>query len=167
MKLRIPILAIISSMILGCAGLQPAPESELTFERVVDAPGFTKDQLFEASKVWIAQNFRSAKAVLEYENKAEGKIIGNGIINYPCDGIECLGKSDWSAHFTMQVDIKDQKFKLAFSNLRISWPPKYPNAGFEGSVRSQGDLDSIKPALLKFGDQMAASMRKTKSGANW
>jgi hypothetical protein len=160
-----------SILLSGCAGLAPVSETDLTFDRVVDAPGFTKDQIFEASKIWIAQNFRSAKAVLEYENKQDGKIIGNGSIKYPCSGVDCLGKGDWNALFTMQVDTKDQKFKMTFTNLRVSWPPSYSfgsiQSGHEGQIRTQGDLDAIKPALLKFGDQILESLKKSKTTTSW
>ena len=162
------ILAFVGIFVSGCAGLEgleEAPESERTFERIVEVPGASKDRIFESTKVWIAQNFTSAKAVLEYENKTEGRIVGNGVINYPCsDGMECLGKGDWKVKFTMQVDIKEQKFKLTFSNLVLSAPPTYTTtfvlSGFERPVWQKGDLNSIKPALLKFGDRLATSIQK-------
>lgn len=165
-------LVCVLAVLTGCAGLEEAPESEKTFERIVEVPGATKDRIFESTKIWIAQNFRSAKAVLEYENKAEGRIIGNGAINYPCSGMECLAKGDWKVMFTMQVDIKEQKFKQTFSNLVLSIPPKYDGiygvkAGSEIAVWQKGDLNSIRPALLKFGDQLAASIQNTKARENW
>jgi len=54
---------------VGCAGLQPIADADRTFERIVEAPGYSKKQIFNGTKIWIAENFRSAKAVLEYENK--------------------------------------------------------------------------------------------------
>ena len=171
------VLAFVGVFVSGCAGLEEAPESERTFERIMEAPGASKDRIFESTKIWIAQNFRSAKAVLEYENKPEGRIIGNGAIDYPCAGMECLGKGSWKVQFTMQVDIKEQKFKLTFSNLTLSVPPTYNSAfyssafgvqsGFERPVWQKGDLNSIRPALLKFGDQLVASIQNTKARENW
>jgi hypothetical protein len=164
-------LAILSGC-TGLAGLEEAPESEKTFERIVDAPGFSKDKIFESTKIWVAQNFRSAKAVMEYENKEAGRIIGNGVIDYPCSGMECLGKSNWKVLFTMQVDIKEQKFKLTFTNLVLSVPPTYNGtfgvqSGFERPVWQKGDFNSIRPVLLKFGDRLAASIQNTKARENW
>ena len=82
------IFGIIFLFLTGCAGLQPITDSDRTFERVVEAPGYSKEQIFNGTKIWIAENFKSAKAVLEYENKDTGTIIGNGIISYPCSGLE-------------------------------------------------------------------------------
>lgn len=166
------IFTIIPLLTSGCAGLQPIADSERTFERVVEAPGHTKEQIFNGTKIWIAENFKSAKAVLEFENKEDGTLIGNGIIPYPCSGLECVAKSDWKAPFTMRVDIKDQKFRLTFSNLNLSWPASY-NSTFgaqpahDGPIASQSDLDAIKPELLKLGDQLLLSLGKEKNKSNW
>jgi hypothetical protein len=163
---------MIPLFLVGCAGLQPIADVDHTFERIVEAPGYSKEQIFNGTKIWIAENFRSAKAVLEYENKDAGMLIGNGIIPYPCSGLECIAKVNWKVPFTMRVDIKDQKFRLTFSNLRLSWPSSYNRTygaqpGYDGPIRTQGDLDTIKPELLKFGDQLLASFRKNKGKSDW
>jgi len=166
------ILIMIVVFLTGCAGLQPIADADRTFERIVEAPGYSKEQIFNGTKIWIAENFKSAKAVLEYENKDAGTIIGNGIISYPCSGLDCIAKADWKVPFTMRVDIKDQKFRLTFSNLHLSWPPSYnrtfgAQAGHDGPISTQSDLDAVKPELLKFGDQILASLGKEKSKKDW
>jgi len=69
------ILIMIFVFLAGCAGLQPIADADRTFERIVEAPGYSKEQIFNGTKIWIAENFKSAKAVLEYENKDAGTII--------------------------------------------------------------------------------------------
>lgn len=167
-----PIFVIATSLLLGCAIPQPITEADRTFERVVEAPGYSKDQIFEATKIWIAENFRSAKAVLEYENKEAGTIIGNGAVRYPCSGMECIGKGNWKVLFTMRTDMKDNKFRLTFSNIQLSWPPSYSSTfgaqpGYTGPVNSRNDLEKIRPELLKFGDQVRSSIGKAKTTTNW
>ena len=166
------ILIMIVVSFTGCAGLQPIADADRTFERIVEAPSYSKEQIFNGTKIWIAENFKSAKAVLEYENKDAGTIIGNGIISYPCRGLDCIAKARWKVPFTMRVDIKDQKFRLTFSNLHLSWPPSYnrtfgAQAGHDGPISTQSDLDAVKPELLKFGDQILASLGKEKSKKDW
>lgn len=173
-----PIFGIIFfSALIGCtgpylAGYEPIPESERTFERIVEAPGYSKDQIFTNTKIWIAETFKSSKAVLEYENKEDGVIIGNGITSYPCSGMDCIAKGNWKVPFTMRVDIKDQKFRVTFINLRISKAPSYDaytgvSPGFDSPVTIRGYMDAIKPKLLEFGDQLLASFGKEKSKSNW
>jgi hypothetical protein len=150
----------------------PLTDEEKTVVQVFETPDYTKDQVFTASRMWIAEHFKSAKAVIEYENKDEGTIIGNGIIHYPCGGaFECLMKSDWNVPFTMKVESKDGKFRLTFTNIHLAWPAAYRSgistsaADFE--IRERRDLDKIKPELLKFGDEIVANMGKLKSSSDW
>ena len=158
-------------MLFSCAGMQPIAEADKNFERVVEVPGYSKDQIYVATKIWIAENFKSAKSVIELDSKDDGIIIGNGIISYPCSGMDCMTKSDWKVPFTIRVDIKDQKFKLAFSNIRLSWPASYRSGitspAYDGPVNTQGDINEIKPALLKFGDEMLTSINSNKSKSSW
>jgi hypothetical protein len=166
------IWGMIFFFLVGCAGMQPMTDADRTFERVVEAPGYSKEQIFNGTKIWIAENFRSAKAVIEYENKDAGTIIGNGIIPYPCSGLECAVKPDWKVPFTMRVDIKDQKFRLTFSNLRLTWPPSYnrttgASPAYDGPINRQSDLDAVKAVLLTYGDQLLASFGKDKRKSDW
>lgn len=172
MKHNINILLLLAMIMLaGCAGLAPVDKSQLTFDRIVEAPGMTKDQIYDGTRMWIAENFRSAKAVLEYENKEAGTLIGNGSMQYPCAGLDCLAKNDWVTHFTMRVDIKDGKFKVSFSNLRITWPAKYVYGSAQQAgdiqVNTQGDLGAIKPKLLAFGDEIANAISSNKAKADF
>ncbi|MCP3943533.1 MAG: DUF4468 domain-containing protein [Desulfobacteraceae bacterium] len=162
----------ISLFLVGCAGLQPVTDTNRIFQRVIQAPGYSKEQIFNGTKIWIAENFNSAKAVIEYENKDDWTIIGNGIIPYPCTGFDCVAKMNWKVPFTMRVDIKDQKFRLTFSNIHLSWPPSYnatfgAQPGYNGPVRTQGDLDAIKPKFLKFGDALLASFKTNRQKSDW
>ena len=159
----IAILAVLAS----CAGLQPISEKDLIIQRIIEVPDFTKDQIYNQIKIWIAENFRSAKAVIEHDDKESGALIGNGIVKYPCEGAECLVKYDWKVHFTMRVDIKDGKFRQTFSNLSISWPASRNSPAYEGPVATQSDLNKIKPKLLKMGDQIANAIKKSKGETKW
>jgi len=155
----------------GCAGMQPVAETDRTFERVVESPGYSKNQIYNSTKIWVAENFKSAKSVIELDSKEDGIIIGNGVIQYPCSGMECMAKSNWKVPFTMRVDMKDQKFKISFSNIRLSWPASYSSGiasrAYDGPVNNQGDMNAIKPALLMLGDEILASMNSNKSKSNW
>ncbi|WP_162433356.1 DUF4468 domain-containing protein [Pseudoxanthomonas koreensis] len=153
----------------------PAQLAEINkpVEQVFEAPGFTRAQIYDSAKVWIAENFRSAKAVMEYENKDEGTLIGNGLIPYPCkSAFECLGKPDWKVRFTMKVETKDEKFRLTFSNIGLVWPAAVHNGvvsrANDGSpLNSQKDREKISAALVAFGPQIQATLGKAKADDNW
>jgi hypothetical protein len=157
--------------VYGCASMQPVKEEDKTFSQVFDAPGNSKDKLYDQIKIWIAQTFVSAKAVVEYENKEAGTIVGNGIIKYPCGGLDCIAKGDWKVPFNMKVDVKDDKFKLTFSNLGLSWPAKRDSLGFHeafnGPLTQQGDYDKARPKLLGFGDAIKEQLAKGITADKW
>lgn len=147
-------------------------EDQRTLVQVFDAPGHDKAAIYTAGRQWIAENFKSAKAVIEYESKDDGTIIGNGNINYPCASAwECVGKPDWTVPFTMRLEAKDERFRLTFSNIRLHWPAKI-NAGirqpeYDAPVRSTKDMDKIKPKLMMFGKEISTSLTTRAAGDNW
>lgn len=158
--------------LVGCAGMEQASESELTIQGVVKVSGFTKDQIYNQVKIYIAENFKSAKAVIEHDDKESGTLIGNGIINYPCGGLDCVGKGDWKVHFTMRVDTKDEKFRATFSNLILSWPSSYNSTfgyqkGKEVPVWQKGDVQKIRPELLKIAAKIKESIVNSKTKEKW
>ena len=160
---RISLFLLLLSILISCAGMEKALESELTIQKVFEAPGFSKDHIYNQTKIWIAQNFRSSKAVIEHDDKESGLLIGNGIIQYPCKkGLDCLVKADWKVRFTIRVDVKNERFRLTFKNLSFLWPE-----GNEIPVSIQSDIDIIKPELLNFGDQIILSLKQSKQKDSW
>jgi hypothetical protein len=138
--------------------MQPVTEAETTFSGVFEAPGSGQNQIFEAAKVWIAQKFVSAKAVVEHEDKQEGILIGNGITDYPCKGMGCSLKDEWGLAFTMRVDVKDNKFKLTFTNVKLE----------DGSaINWRNDIPAIREKLLAFGPEIQAAIQKNKAAKDW
>jgi len=162
----------VAAMISGAATAADLTEEQRTIVQVFEAPGADKADVFRAGRHWIAENFRSAKAVIEYESAADGTIIGKGFIPYPCaSGWECVAKPDWTVPFTLRFEAKDQRFRLTFSDLRIQWPAKYANGVTQPAgdlvVRKQKDLDKIKAKLIETGPGIQAMVGKAKPNDDW
>ncbi len=163
---------VVAAMISGAATAADLTEEQRTIVQVFEAPGADKADVFRAGRQWIAENFRSAKAVIEYESAADGTIIGKGFIPYPCaSGWECVAKPDWTVPFTLRFEAKDQRFRLTFSDLRIQWPAKYANGVTQPAgdlvVRKQKDLDKIKAKLIETGPGIQAMVGKAKPNDDW
>ena len=111
----ITILLSIFSLILisGCATTTEATIEQRNHEFIVDYKDISKELIFERTMTWIANNFRSAKQVIEYSDKEAGKIVGNGTTNLRAEG----ALIDVTLHFTLNVDIKDEKVRYRFINL--------------------------------------------------
>jgi len=172
MKYQIKLaLIVIFAVFTGCVGLQQVKNTDNTFNVIVEAPKCSKEQIFNGTKIWIAENFSSAKAVLEYENKDSGIIIGNGAIPYPCSGLECMATGAWKIPFTMRVDIKDQRFRLTFSNIKLVCPPSnsgmFVSSGYNGPINTQSRFDSVKLELLEFGNEVLCFLSKENNQKDW
>ena len=156
-KIVTPIL--IALVFLGCASA-PVSQEQSNVSKTVDVKGFDKADIYKLSKMWIAQNFRSAKKVIEFDDAEAGTIIGNGITTLKCSGMQCLAGSN-TLNFTMQLDAKKDKFRLTFSNLSITTA--------QGNERAiwKGDLPQAKAKLLEFADDISAFITKSSAQDDW
>jgi len=156
---RIISFTIMSIIVLvaGCATIEKAHETEISY--VENIPSQTKEKIFNGAKVWIAQTFRSAKAVIEYENEKEGVLIGNGSESYPCF-VGCGNKGSTSVSYTMRIDIKDQKVKLSFFNIKTAHPEN-------GVPYSRRDEEGIRTRLLGYGKMLRDSINKDSKSNDW
>lgn len=159
----ISMLSMIIVFVIGCAGvgIERAPESELTFDRIIEVPGYTKAQLFDVSILWMASTLKSNKQVLEYSDKPSGVIVGNGTIPYPRKGL------DWTVPFLMKIETKDGRFRMTFSQLRLFSPPSQGSDGLDILVWQKSDLEMIKPLLLAMGDNLLSYLDGIKSSNTW
>jgi hypothetical protein len=147
-------LLIFAVSLFGCAGMEQAKDADKPIELIFDAPGKTKDQLFSATKSWIAETFVSAKAVIDDADKDAGRIIAKGRVVSPCkQGMGCL-LTKYIA-FTLRIDMKDGKARMTFSNLSVISPSHGQYAETENAIWMAGDLEDAKVAFsdLKTGLQ--------------
>ncbi len=159
----------ITLIFLSACATQQLTEEQKTISIVKEAKG-SKDELFDATKIWIAETFNSAKAVIEFADKEKGTIIGNGTSKYPCTEM-CFGSYKWSLHYSMRVDFKDDRYKVTFTNLELSWPASYSNGvltkAYRGAVASQGDYEAIKTHLLGLADNLDNSIHSESKSSDW
>jgi hypothetical protein len=105
MKKRLLILLTILAVFLGSCGSAPAtlPPEELVIQRIFEVDK-SKDELYRISMEWMAKTFKSSKAVIQYEDKEEGVIVGKGftVVRYGL-GIPA------NTYFTLTIEVKDNK----------------------------------------------------------
>lgn len=107
-------LLIVTIYLVGCAGQKQATKEEMNHEFILSLPGVQKQQAFEKTLKWIANTFRSAKAVIEYQDKETGAIVGNGMAKMK---VEATISVEVDIAFTMNIDIRDEKARIRFVNL--------------------------------------------------
>ena len=85
---------------------------KVTYSEILEAPGQSKDVIYTKVRSWVSETFRSAKAVIDLEDKENGKLVAKGNMSA---GVlkNGLNKVDGGrVDFTMTFLIKDDKLKV-------------------------------------------------------
>lgn len=147
----------------GCASVQMAALDQ-SVEKRYDVPKVGRLDLYDRSQQWIAANFKSAKAVLEYGDRQSGTIIGNGVLPYACEdsgSFQCgVRKSIWNVRFTFRVDVKDERLRVVYSNIRVG------NIGAAAEVPTAPaeDRAAVMASLGGLADRLALGVIEARSG---
>ncbi len=150
-----------------------AEESEKSFFFINDAPGQKKDTLFFNAKQWIAESFKSSKAVIDLEDKAEGVIVGNGVIPYPTK--DCAGACEliasWKYRFKVKIDLKDNRYRMSFSEIEFFSIPAYIGGGYVPPVQRpllhKKEVQTVKDELQKLSATLAKYAENKKTDDKW
>lgn len=142
------------------AFFERATEEDKTVQVIHEVPGVSRDNIYASTKLWIAENFRSAKQVIDHEVPADGLLIAKGSIPYPCSGFECVAKGTWLVSFTMRMDVKDQRFRLQFTNILVLMPE-------ESTPWQKSVYEEIRPKLLAIGEGIKAAAASPKKKEDW
>lgn len=146
-------LVVLLALCVGCATL---PVEQITQQDVIDLPGMSKKQIFDKSKLWLASSFRSYKNVAQYEDFAEGKIIGNGSASWYwmryLDTMTLLAR--------IEIDAKDGKARMTAAPLSLTFQ--------QGPITHIIDSDRviIEEQLGKFKASYVSFM-SAKKADNW
>jgi len=93
-------------------------------EEVVEVKN-TKAKLYANAQTWIAKTFGDYKAVIQFEDKEQGRLI--------IKGTSKLGVDESFSHirFTLTINIKDDKYKYEITDVGIAYydrPTDYKDA---------------------------------------
>lgn len=92
-------------------------QQPLEYVEVKEVDGMTKDQLFKNARMWVNDNFKSGKDVIQIQDKESGEITGNAIAMVRCEFRSTLMfKYAAEVHFSFKLLIKERKYKYIFDN---------------------------------------------------
>lgn len=167
------LVGVMGLVMVGCVSLPTATNKQMqSIMQVVEVNGKSKDQLFDESKIWIAKNFRSANNVIQYQDKAEGKILGRGFIPFPCDGfIDCGTFGKDRVNFTIQIDTKDNKSRISISDISATSLTHVPggvnNIGRERPIQILEHQQRIEKKLERIANKYQLDISQPKADNNW
>jgi hypothetical protein len=142
---------------LACAHLQVVSPEERQLQKVHEIT-MSKNEIFNKTLEWMAQSFTDSKAVIELQDKENGKIIGKGMTTFtnvvaviPC-------------RFTMIVDIKDNKYRTTYNNFVGMWG-EYHNRPME--VEEKVFIDETITKLNVLDASLYTYLKNSKKTNDW
>jgi len=96
---------------------------------VVDADSLLADKIFDISRMWFAETFNDADEVIDYENKKNHTLIGNGIISvFHSSGLANL---KLYVKFKVKIQAKDNKYRYCIDNIYYNGVPISTYYGYQ------------------------------------
>ena len=123
--MKISIICILCFILIPLQSLMsqeifPRDENgNIIYTDVISIDSVNSKDLYNRAHTWFANNFNSAKSVIQLEDKEVGKIIGKG---YFVAGIEKSSAGVFktpimvSVHFTVDIQTKDGRYKYLFTD---------------------------------------------------
>lgn len=136
----------------------PWTDGELIYSEVVEANGKSKEELYNAGRIWFTSTFNSAKAVLDIDDKEMGMMAGKA---WSQIYVTSLGfPVAYKLWYRISIEVKEGRYRYQIKNLefeaqeaqQIGGPSPAENMFKEANMyRSNG---KIKPLMLSFYSQM-------------
>lgn len=141
--MRVILLFCVIGLLSGCAATMRISPEDAVYQKIIELPNQSKSAIYEKSRQWFAERFKSARSIIEYENKDEGAIIGNSAMPRPVSVVHIGGGSTIS--YTMKEEIKDNRVRLTFNNF-VAFAPTSVN-NITGQVYSGGEMPVLQADL--------------------
>jgi hypothetical protein len=101
----------------------PVTEKKVVYEKVIEAPGQSKDSLYLKAKMWALSAFNSQKAAFQTEDKEGGLLayntfFSNVFVAPPMLGIKT--SNEWQYWSQVRLYVKDGKAKVVIENDKLT-----------------------------------------------
>lgn len=123
-----------------------------SFEKVIQAEGISKKNLFSSGYDWFASSFNTANEVIQMADKEAGIIIGNGSLEYGYKGLSYICYNGW-VKYTVKVYFKDNRYKVIVTNLSHSVEPGNSSKCALGTISSD-PVHSVKGVQKKYNNKV-------------
>lgn len=136
---KLLLIVFVGFIFSGCIAGPEIPKEKRKYQKILKFPD-NKSDLYEKSKIWLAREFKSSKAVIQYDNKENGTIVGKGMIFGAIYGLIPV-----YTQFTLEINVKKNKSRLTFND--------FINKGERGlstySMKTQKHIDTFKPYMVE------------------
>lgn len=92
-----------------------AQEKEIVCDSVVQAQGKTVNEIYPLIKMWVSENFKSAKSVIQMDDAENGILICKGNFEYKAPGGMTYRVIDGRVDFTLKAQVRDGRYRVTVS----------------------------------------------------
>lgn len=127
----------------------PSKDGDIHYQQIFDSLKFDKTELYNRSRIFLVETFNSSKAVIEYESKEEGIIMGKGLSKIYFQYSNLFGFTTF-VHYTIKIRVKDNKAAIDIYDFRMA----YDIPATQYSVASSYDrpfMEYFNPIIEKKG----------------
>jgi hypothetical protein len=106
------VTVLLSVFLCACATIMGArvSDEERRFEKVIDIPHLSQNDIYVKANAWFVETFRSAKSVIQFQDKENGKIMGNYVFDYG------EGVYTYDVRQTISIDVKDKRIRIIIND---------------------------------------------------
>ena len=101
-------------------GILPLKDGKVTYTDVIQIDSTDKSKLYNKVKKWFIEQYRSAKDVIQLDDKENGEVIGKGFFETTWQ-TSIMSAQSVSVWHTVKVYIKDNKFKYEITNFNLKY----------------------------------------------
>jgi len=123
-----------------------------------------KAELFNRAKSWFVTTYRSAKDVIQMEDKDAGILIGKGIFNIIYNGGFFEGIQNVSVYHTIKLYFKDGRYKYEITEFNGQYyheETRFTTAGFRNVDIKNNGYEKNKKNYNKFLETINLEVIKT------
>lgn len=158
-KYIVPTILTLLTFISAPTAAAPKTPAEPVEIQIVQEATLSKSDIFDNTRLWMAESYKSSEAVIDLQDKELGTIIGNGSADL---------KIGWGVYtpmtFKIRIDVKENKYRITFNKINIV---------FDSGAKpiESANRKSLEPKAKKAFEEMAASLdsylTKAKKGDDW
>ncbi len=111
-------------------GILPMKDGKVNYTDIVMIDSMDKSKLYNKAKKWFIDQYKSAKDVIQLDDKENGEVIGKGFFETEWQ-TSIMSVQNVSVWHTVKVYMKDNKFKYEITNFKLKYyvPPTQFSSG--------------------------------------
>jgi Domain of unknown function (DUF4468) with TBP-like fold len=129
--MKVIYFSILFLIIASCSTTQKIPLED-SYEKIIEVPNLSKDQLYIRANAWFVEAFKSAESVIQFQDKEAGSIMGKYVFK------SSYTSNKYHYRNIISIDVRDNKARIKFYEPRVYSVPLLESKGSYKLISSLG-----------------------------